>query len=213
MEKFIACDEYTPITKFRHVAHNSFVALQEVRRMIIQREKLLRKIDTLKKLQTEYNDIKVKNADLRIYEANLELDNIELRIKGLLKEISYMERICEQLEKENGKPFTAEQYQAEEPIYWEKRLASQMMRSIEAMKTGCSEGNCMSLWMAMEKPILPESKNQIDMINYYNINELASKAFAGRPGVGDKLLAPAKPVTTNKTLSDPTPDLPNLFNK
>ena len=36
IEKFIACDEYTPITKFRHVAQNSFVALQEVRKMLIQ---------------------------------------------------------------------------------------------------------------------------------------------------------------------------------
>ena len=207
IEKFIACDEYTPITKFRHVSHNSYVTMQEVRRAMIDKE---RKERDLREKQKQLDGIEINNSkdlasittnrdlDLDIYEISRQLEEIDIRIKGLLKEVDYMEAICDQLEKENGKPFTAEQYQAEEPKYWQRRLSSQMLRSVEDKRSGTGEGNIMSTWMAMENPILPNSPNQINPVNVHDLNQLATFALSGRKGVAEYLLAPVPPNITIK---------------
>lgn len=204
IEKFIACDEHTPITKFRHVSHNSYVTMQEVRRMMIEKERKERDLRDKLSLMNGYDNTKppskneLRDLDLDIYELSRQLEEIDIRIKGLLKEVDYMEAICDQLEKENGKPFTAEQYQAEEPMYWQKRLSSQMLRSVEDKMTGTGEGNIMSTWMAMEKPILPNSPNQIGPVNIRSLDQLATLALGDRKGVGEFLLQPAKPKPTEE---------------
>ena len=141
IEKFIACDEYTPITRYRHVAHNSYVAMQEVRRMMIERERKLRSIEKKQKECNDKNNPKYNDYDLDIYEQTRQIEDIEIRVTGLMKEIEVMETICTELETKNGKPFTNEQFQQEEPDYWRKRLASQMHRSQVGAKTGIGEGN------------------------------------------------------------------------
>jgi len=196
IEKFIGCDEYTPITKFRHLAHNSYVTMQEARRLIIDQEKKSRKITKLnKKLEDAKGsaDPTAEDADLELYELSRQMEEQEIRIKGLLKEVDYMEHLCEELEKKNGKPFTSEQFQAEEPEYWRKRFANQMLRAVEGGKTGVGEGNLMSLWMAEEEPIAADSKNKINPFNFHDIDQIATIAFESREGLNDLYLKPAQP--------------------
>ena len=211
LECYIAGDEYTPITKFRHVAHNSYVAMQEVRRMLIDREKQERKLERLHKaikhqvLVSKVDAINesctlsdphlvnphFKDYDLEIFEISRQLEDVELRIKGLSAEVDYMERICDTLEaaeiKQTGTGFTNEKYQEREPEYWHLRLASQMHRSQIGAQTGVGEGNYMSALMAAEKPILEDSKNQIPKISM-DVNELAVTALLPRDGVREQYL-------------------------
>ena len=209
IEKFIACDEYTTITKFRHVAHNSYVAMQEIRRMLIDREKQERKLERLRKaikyqtiigkintitknsLISENIDPHFKDYDLEIFEINRQLEDIEIRIKGLSAEVDYMESICDTLEateiEETGTGFTSEKYQDREPAYWHLRLASQMHRSQIGAQTGVGEGNYMSALMAAEKPILESSQNQIPKISM-DVNELAVTALLPRDGIREQYL-------------------------
>ena len=194
LEKFVGCDEYTPITKFRHLAHNSYVTMQEARRLMIDSEKKRRKITKITKkleLAKDSEDVTADDADLDVYELSRQLEEQDIRIKGLLKEVDFMEHLCEELEKKNGKPFTAQQFQAEEPEYWRKRFANQMLRSIEGSKSGAGEGNVMSLWMAEEDPIADDSINKIDPLNFHDINQIATAAFQGRKGLDDLYLKPA----------------------
>lgn len=180
IEKFIACTEYTDATKFKHVSHNSYVTMQEVRRLLIDRERKLREIKRKSELM---NNHKEYDYDLDVYELSRQLEDIDIRIKGLLKEVDYMEHICDELEHKNGKPFTAQQLDDEEPIYWERRLASQMFNSQQGAKWGIGEGNLQSYFNALETPVLPGSKNNINPIYYGNEQQLAALALGNKPGV------------------------------
>lgn len=181
IEKFIACEEYSPITRYRHVGHNSYVALQEVRRLFIEKERLLRKISRLESLAQSGANTDNPDWDLDKLEALRRIPDIEIRISGLLKEIDLMEKICKELEKQNGKPFTAEQLQAEEPEYWRKRFANQMLNEKESHITGVGQGNLMSYRMSLEQPILPDSKQYIENpFNYHSIDELGTAALSSR---------------------------------
>lgn len=185
ISKFIMGEEYTLTTKYRTLAHNSYVAMQEVRRMLIDKERKQREIN-LKQKDINNND---KNYDLDIYELSRQIEDMEIRIKGLLKEIDYMEYLCAELVRQNGKPFTYSQLEEEENIYWERRLANQMHSSQIGNKLGIGEGNYHSYLMAIESPIIPEN-TQIKPFNIQDINVLATIALKDRKGVGDVLLAP-----------------------
>jgi hypothetical protein len=164
--------------------------MQEVRRMLIERERIRRKIKDLEIKQKNNYDT-FQNADLDIYEANRQLDDIEIRLKGMFKEIEYMEAICEELERkeieETGSGFTAEKFQEREPEYWELRLANQMHRSQIGAQTGVGEGNYMSALNAAASPILPNSKNTIGKIPV-DMNELAVMSLLPREGLKEKYL-------------------------
>lgn len=188
LEKFLACDEYTPVMRFRHVAHNSYVTMQEIRKLMIDRERKVRELKSKEDEIAGSGDVHYKNYDLDIYEISRYLEDIEIRIRGLLKEVSYMERICEELERGNGGPFTMEQLESEQPEYWRRRFARQSLRALEGARSGVGEGNVHSMWMAMEKPILPDSKNEMRPLDYYNINDLGTASFKSVPGLEEKFL-------------------------
>ena len=196
IEKFICEDEYTPITKFRHVAHNSYVAMQEIRRMVIERERILREIDAKQTIYEEYQNNpnvkpfkegeRIEDYDLDIYEKSRQLDDLEIRIKGLSQEVDYMETICDKLEEENGKPFTAEQYQEEEPIYWQKRFATQMHQSQIGQQLGIGEGNYRSYLQSIAKPVLDDGQQM--QAFPLTPDAIATVALSGRPGIEEVML-------------------------
>jgi len=200
LEKFVLGSEYTLITKYKLIAHNSFVAMQEIRRMIIERERILREINFK---QYEFDRFKlgkphvlykkddiVNNYDLDIYEKNRQLEDIELRISGLSKEVDYMEQLCDKLEEENGKPFTMEQYNNEEPIYWEKRVANQMHESQKGKQLGIDEGNYRLYLQSLQKPLLNDNMK----IKPFplTMESIAVNALQGREGIEDIFLKKIK---------------------
>jgi len=200
--KFICEDEYTPITKFRHVSHNSYVAMQEIRRMVIDRERKLREIERKQELFDKHNngeknlqplktDDNIADYDLDIYELNRQLEDVEIRIKGLSKEVDYMEAICDKLEKENGKPFTSKQYQEEEPIYWQKRFANQMHQTQKGQQLGVGEGNYRSYLQSIAKPVLDDGQQ----IQPFPLTPdiIATVALIDRPGIEDVMLKKIEP--------------------
>jgi hypothetical protein len=188
LEKFVAGMEHTPITKYRHLAHNSYFMLQEVRRMLIERERNIRKIKEKEKEIIQQNDPSYNNNDLDIYELSRQLDEMEIRIMGILKEVDYMEKLCEQLENDNGKAFTAEQLASEEAMYWKKRFSKQILKAMEAGRTGAGEGNIESVWQAMEYPILEDNGNKMPVLDYSNINDVGINAFKGVKGLEEVYL-------------------------
>ncbi len=190
IEKFIACDEHTPASRFRMISHNSYVALQEARRLMIERERKQRKIDKLTMVieTAGKGDRTYDNCDLDIYELQRQLQDDDIRIKGLLREVQCMEAICAQLEKDNGKKFTYEQFRAEEPEYWRIRLASQMHRDRIGGMMGIGAGNYSSYLQAVEKPILPDSCNKITPFNFSDNNAIATVALDTKQGVSELLL-------------------------
>lgn len=167
IEKFIGLDEHTPITRYRHLAHNSFMTLKAAKDAYIEKEKVSRALKRLeKKEKSLLRKIKILfgyDDDLDLEKAQLceRLDDIEIQIKGALEEVEVFEKLCDELERQNGKPFTKEQLEAEEPIRWQKQLITQANQILLSRNTGIDIGNLNAINQACEKPILSDSKNII----------------------------------------------------
>ena len=195
IEKFIACDEYSPITKYRHLANNSYVLLEKVKNLLIERERITRQIKRKEDRQVDIKLNRIKptektqDIDLDIYQLQCRLESIEIDIKGTLDEIEIFEELCDKLEKENGKPFTYEDFEKDQPNYWKIRLANKLHNSKASRLLNITEGLYNTYMMAREEPLLEDS-NQIEPLpldsSVESFNELAIKALENRPGLIEK---------------------------
>jgi len=169
IEKFIACsDSIIPSHQYRHVLAQMRVALTELKRRIIDRERQDRKRS--RALEHQYEDY-----DLDVAETETEIESLTYDIDSKLIEVNQYAKILDQLELNNGKPFTNKDYQADEPEYWRRRFARQLHDSVIDRQTGCGEGNLVAMREAVYDPILVGSDNQIDILPM-DIAELAEIA-------------------------------------
>lgn len=158
IEKFIACSDSTmPSHQYRHVLSQMRVALTELKRRIIDRERQAR-------IKNKADEQKYDNYDLDIASAETEIESLTYDIESKLIEVNKYAEILEQLEKEHGTPFTNEEYQEDEPEYWRRRFARQLHDSVVDRETGCGQGNLVAMREAGYKPILPSSVNRIDVL-------------------------------------------------
>ncbi len=165
IEKFIACSDSTiPSHQYRHVLTQMRVALTELKRRIIDRERQIRTRDRA-------NEQKYEDYDLDIASAETEIESLTYDIDAKLIEVNKYAEILEHLEKEHGKPFTNEEYQEDEPEYWRRRFARQLHDSVMDRETGCGQGNLVAMREACCETILPSSVNVIDVLPM-NIIEL-----------------------------------------
>lgn len=158
IEKFIACSDSTiPSHQHRHVLTQMRVALTELKRRIIERARQSR-------IKKKANERKYDDYDLDIASAETEIESLTYDIDSKLIEVNKYAEILDHLEKEHGKPFTNEEYQADEPEYWRRRFARQIHDSVIDRETGCGQGNLVAMREACYEPILPSSVNMIDVL-------------------------------------------------
>ena len=193
IEKFIGMDEFTDISKFRLLSHNSYALMKNVKDMLISREKVLRKIDRLQQKLSNDSDASEQDYDLEIYKLQCSLDDIEIQLKGSMQEIEVFEKLCDKLEEKNGKPFTYKDFEKDQPNYWKLRIANQMHKNQAARKFGISEGNYETFLQALESPILEDSINVIEPLPIGNsedvFNILSIISLKDRENINTKLLA------------------------
>jgi len=155
IEKFVACSDSTiPSHMYRHTLAQMRIALTELKRRILDRERQIRIRDRSQEQAPE-------DWDLDVAAAETEIESLTYAIDSKLIEVNQYARILEHLETEHGKPFTNEEYQADEPEYWRRRFARQLYDSIIDRQTGCGQGNMVAMREACYPPILPGSVNQI----------------------------------------------------
>ena len=156
IEKFVACSDSTiPTHMYRHTLTQMRVALTELKRRIIDRERQIRTRDRAEEERPE-------DWDLDVAAAETEIESLTYDIDSKLIEVNQYAAILEHLEEEHGKPFTNEEYQADEPEYWRRRFARQLYDSIIDRQTGCGQGNMVAMREACYPPILPGSVNQLE---------------------------------------------------
>jgi len=165
IEKFIGDDEYTPVTKFRHLAYNSYVMMKSAKGLVLEIESIHRKINAIRENHTEQEiyQSSVDDLDIQLYKHRERINELELELNGILKEISVFESLCDQLERDNGKKFTYDDFEKDQPNYWKLRLSTQAHEDKMSMTIGISKGNYRSIRQAVDEPIIPESKNRITM--------------------------------------------------
>ncbi|HPM74179.1 MAG TPA: hypothetical protein PLA71_00490 [Saccharofermentans sp.] len=169
IEKFIGLDEHTPVTRYRHLAHNSYALLTSLKKDLIHKERVSRKLKKAQdriqfkidhpQMSVDFDDD--ADLDLKLIELNMELEDIELAINGKMKELTIFERLLDELEQQNGGPFSYSQLEYEQPEYWEKRLRSQMEESKIGASSGLGAGNFAAYKKAIAVPILKDGQNLI----------------------------------------------------
>lgn len=158
IEKFVACSDTTiPSHQYRHVLTQTRVALTELKRRVIDRERQDRK--RVRALEQMYEDY-----DLDVATAETEMESLTYDIDSKLIEVNRYVAILYHLENVHEKPFTNDEYQADEPEYWRRRFAQQLHDSIVDRQTGCGQGNLVAMREAVSDVILPDSINKIRML-------------------------------------------------
>lgn len=158
VEVFIANGE-GPVAEFPAHAYRHLLAqvrplIGEIRRVTLERERSIRKLDLIK-------CEKKGDWDLDSLELEYRIEEFDTDLKGKWSLYSTYERLLNHIRTKYG-PFTNEDLQSSEPEYWKFRLAKQMVDSRHGAITGLGAGNLNSLRMAIMGSILPDSGNIID---------------------------------------------------
>ena len=188
IEKFIAMEEYTPVSKYRHLAYNSYVMMNSIKSHLLNRERILRQIERKQTILNKQSDNHYKDFDLDIYELNCQLEELEIQIKGTLQEIEIFEHLCDKLVKDNGKPFTQEDFENDQPNYWKIRIANQIHNNHASRVLGINEGNFTAYLKALEQPILENSNNYINQMPINSPNDMGCVALESRDRIKQLLI-------------------------
>ena len=173
IEKFIALDEHTPVTMYRHLSHNAHVMTTVLRDALLDAERLRRDLDARRAEAARWSGMspvrarvmsllgrrRPRDLDIEVYRLEGALRETEIKVKGLLQELDVFEGLCAQLERENGRPFTYKDFEDDQPEYWRRRLESQMNERRMGAQLGVGEGNYEAYVQAVSPPVLPTSRN------------------------------------------------------
>lgn len=183
------CDKLTRAKEGHFLAHQFHfcmrqysLALYEVRRMLVEIERNRRNIQ---RLYDEGADCELladhEFADLKILEMQNEIELTELSLVNKKSIVRNMERIRQELIKQNGGPITNEQYQAEEPAYWKWFLERHALLERKQAETGIKFGTWLNM-EHLEQPALLDPENQVAIMNEEGqIDYLATLAAIQRP--------------------------------
>lgn len=81
--------------------------------------------------------------------------------KAQTEELEFFDRLIERLiELNGGKPITKEQFDQDQPVYWERRLANQSLDDLLAARTGVNSGNIRSMRRASAPTVLTDDINR-----------------------------------------------------
>ena len=81
--------------------------------------------------------------------------------KAQTEELEFFDRLIERLiELNGGKPITKEQFDEDQPVYWERRLSNQSLDDLLAARTGVNSGNIRSMRRASAPTVLTDDINR-----------------------------------------------------
>jgi len=164
-------DKFTVATQGKFIAHRFHflmrqysLALYEAKRLLLDREEKSRQI----KEWQEGKKVEGKYSDIEIERLKNEIELIDLELANKLAMIDRFEKARLKLIEQNGKKFTDEQYQNEEPKYWKWYLLNKAKEQLGERQTGINAG----VWMNvrnMEEDAL-DSRNKVKMLKDTNVN-------------------------------------------
>jgi len=184
IEKFTIKKEGNFIAHNFHFLMRQYqLALYESRRMLLDKEEKTRKLKeycdlqqdediiTKIKVQTE-NGLEEKYLDIEIGRLENEIDLLDITMTNKLCMVDYFEKCRVRLVELNGnKAPTNEQYQAEEPEYWEWFLRKKALNQHKQKISGIEQGVWDAVDMFEEVAVLNE-KYQGKIGSRININEV-----------------------------------------
>lgn len=129
-----------PAHAYRHLLAQVRPLIGEIRRVSIERERLVRKRAS--------QDLADPDADLNQLEIDYRLEDMDLDLRGKWSTYATYDRLLSSIKKQYG-PFTNADLSDAESDYWEYRLCKQMADSRTGAATGVGSGNIDSMRRAV----------------------------------------------------------------
>ena len=170
IEKFIVHDNFTLPSAFKAAIINRKSVAEGLLQGIQQAKKLARefhyKWDEKDKTQPIWWKDGQGHDELCWYD--IDEFNFHRLVHGLnqgfsaqVQELEFFDTLIERLIEMNGcKPVSKEQFDEDQPKYWERRLANQSLDDLLQAKTGVNAGNIRSMRRASAPTVLPDDVNR-----------------------------------------------------
>jgi hypothetical protein len=142
-----------PVHSYRHLLAQVKPLISELRRILIDKERLKRK-------RARLEEQKPEDWDLDSLELEYRLKDLDIDLQGKWSTYNTYERLLSYIREKYG-PFTHKDLQEQEAEYWRYRLSKQMFDSKQGAMTGYGAGNLNSLRMAFQGSILPDSPHKL----------------------------------------------------
>jgi hypothetical protein len=170
IEKFIIHDNFTIPSAFKSALINRKSVAEGLLQQIIDAKKATRefhyKWDGKDKTQpiwwkTHQGGEELCWYDIDEFHFNRMLEGLNRGFKACVEELECFDKLINRLvELNDGKLISREQYNEDQPNYWERRLANQSLDDLLSAKTGVNPGNIRSMRRASAPTVLTDDVNR-----------------------------------------------------
>jgi hypothetical protein len=170
IEKFIIHDNFTIPSAFKSALINRKSVAEGLLQQIIDAKKATRefhyKWDGKDKTQpiwwkTHQGGEELCWYDIDEFHFNRMLEGLNRGFKACVEELECFDKLIHRLvELNDGKLISREQYNEDQPNYWERRLANQSLDDLLSAKTGVNPGNIRSMRRASAPTVLTDDVNR-----------------------------------------------------
>jgi hypothetical protein len=170
IEKFIIHDNFTLPSAFKSALINRRSVAEGLLQQIIEAKRVARefhyKWDGKDKTQPIWWKTRDGGEELCWYDIDefhfhRMLEGLNRGFKSSVEELECFDKLINRLVELNGGQLVSrEQYNADQPNYWERRLANQSLDDLLAAKTGVNAGNIRSMRRASAPTVLTDDVNR-----------------------------------------------------
>ena len=170
IEKFIIHDNFTIPSAFKAALINRRSVAEGLLQQVIDAKRAARefhyKWDGKDKTQpiwwkTRQGGEELSWYDIDEFHFHRMLEGLNRGFKACVEELECFDKLINRLiELNGGKLITREQYNEDQPNYWERRLANQSLDDLLAARTGVNAGNIRSMRRASAPTVLPDDVNR-----------------------------------------------------
>jgi len=170
IEKFIIHDNFTIPSAFKAALVNRRSVAEGLLQQVIDAKRAARefhyKWDGKDKTQpiwwkTRQGGEELSWYDIDEFHFHRMLEGLNRGFKACVEELECFDKLINRLvELNGGKLITREQYNEDQPNYWERRLANQSLDDLLAARTGVNAGNIRSMRRASAPTVLTDDVNR-----------------------------------------------------
>ena len=170
IEKFIVHDNFTIPSAFKAAIINRKSVAEGLLSRVIEAKQAAREFHYKWDGKDKTQPIWWKNReggeslcwyDIDEFHFHRMLEGLNSGFKASVEELEFFDKVISRLvELNGGKLITKEQYDADQPEYWQRRLSNQSLDDLLAARTGVNAGNIRSMRRASAPTVLEDDVNR-----------------------------------------------------
>jgi hypothetical protein len=170
IEKFIIHDNFTVPSAFKGAIINRKSVAEGLLQGIQEAKRIAREFHFKWEGKDKSQPIWWKNGrgseelcwyDLDEFNFHRLIHGLNQGFQAAVDELEFFDKLIDRMiELNGGQPVSKEQYDADQPLYWERRLANQSLDDLLSARTGVNAGNIRSMRRASAPTILIDDVNR-----------------------------------------------------